>query len=196
MDKTINYQFFHWGPFLYRTILTKEEINLIKNLCSKNNKDYRENLAGLIKHEHEIDRKKLFPIIAPYLQSYLEARYHYHGKSLGNKIELITSWVNYMTKFESNPLHTHDDDLSFVLFLQIPKNLFKEYKKHPGNTKPGCINFLYNLQTRNQFLNEHTFFPAVGDLFIFPAALHHYVNHFQSDGERISVSGNLKIIND
>lgn len=196
MDRTINYNFYHWGPFLYKTIISKEEIDEVKKLCSKQNEDYRESLAGLLKHEHTIDHKKLFPIISPYLQSYVQAYFNYSSLPMGKRLELKTAWVNYMTKFESNPLHTHDDDLSFVLFLQIPKNLFKEYKKHPGNTKPGCINFLYNLQTRNQFLNEHTFFPAVGDLFIFPAALHHYVNHFQSDGERISVSGNLKIIND
>ena len=31
------------------------------------------------------------------------------------------------------------------------------------------------------------------DILIFPASLNHGVNHFESDGERISVSGNLEI---
>lgn len=35
MDKTINFEFFHWGPFLYKTILTKEEVDQVKKLCSK-----------------------------------------------------------------------------------------------------------------------------------------------------------------
>ena len=189
--KTINYNFFHWGPFLYKTSLDQEEINQIKKLCSKKSIDYRKNLAGLIKHEHQVDVKKLFPIIFSYLNSYSQAYLEYSGKFLGNKIELKSSWVNYMTKTESNPLHVHDDDLSFVIFTQIPKNLEKECNKTVGNARPGAINFINTLGKGKFTTNEHTFFPTVGDFFIFPASLHHYVNSFQCEGERISVSGNL-----
>ena len=195
MDKTIDYTFFHWGPFLYRTAVTEEEINLIKNLCSKKNKDVRKTLAGMIKHEHEVDRKKLFPIMAPYLESYIRAFHDYNGAHLGNKMELISAWVNYMTKFEYNPSHTHEEDLSFVLFLQVPKGLKKEISEYPGNAKPGALNFTYTLNNKKELINSHIFFPNVGELFIFPSCLHHDVNSFQSEGERISVSGNIKITN-
>ena len=101
-----------------------------------------------------------------------------------------------MTKFESNPLHTHDNDISFVLFLKVPKKLLEEFNESIANAKPGSINFTTGLVAQKGFLNEHSFFPQVGDLFIFPNfALPHYVNHFQSDGERISVSGNIKTTN-
>lgn len=192
-DKIINYNFFHWGPFLYKTVLTKEEINLIKKLCSKNSKDYRSNLAGLLRHEHEIDNKKIFSILSPYFNSYAKAFMEYSGKPLANKIELEKCWVNFMTKFESNPLHTHDDDLSFVIYTEIPKNLLEEYNNTISNTKPGCINFIYSLADSKIVINQHTFFPEVGDFFIFPASLHHYVNSFKCEGERISISGNLVI---
>ena len=33
------------------------------------------------------------------------------------------------------------------------------------------------------------------DFYIFPSDLNHFVNHFQTNGERISVSGNLKLQN-
>tara|TARA_R100001224_G_scaffold28803_1_gene15775 strand:+ start:542 stop:1192 length:651 start_codon:yes stop_codon:yes gene_type:complete len=190
-DRLINYNFFHWGPLLYQTKLTEEELNAVKKLCSKEGRDYRQNLAGLLKHEHEMDVKKLFPIIAPYINSYCQAYVDYSGKVLYNKVELVTAWVNYMTKGEANPLHTHDDDLSFVLFTEIPKGLLKEYENHVGNTKPGLINFIYTLEDRKELLNEHSFFPTAGSLFIFPACLHHYVNPFRCEGERVSVSGNL-----
>jgi len=192
-DKIINYNFFHWGPYLYKTSLTKEELVSVKKLCSKKSKDYRKNLVGLIKHEHEVNVKKLFPILAPYFNSYAESFIKYTGKILGNKIELVSAWVNYMTKGEANPLHTHDDDLSFVLFTEIPKGLLKEYENHVGNAKPGLINFIYTLEDRKELINEHPFFPTTGSLFIFPACLHHYVNPFRCEGERISISGNLKI---
>ena len=58
-QKIINYTFFHWGPFLYKTSLEQKEIEKIKNLCSKELKEYANNLAGLVKHEHQIDEKKL-----------------------------------------------------------------------------------------------------------------------------------------
>ena len=198
-DRLINYNFFHWGPFLYKTSLTKEELKKINNLCSKKNKDYRKNLAGIIKHEHELDSKKLLPIIFPYFQSYFQAFTQHFGKVIhknhGNKIELISSWVNYMTKGETNPLHVHDDDISFVLFTKVPKDLFSEYKEHVGGTKPGTISFIHSLNTGRYLLNQHTFFPVMGDLFIFPANLHHYVNTFKCEGERVSVSGNIVVSN-
>lgn len=195
-DKQINYRFFHWGPFLYKTSLDKKELKEIKNLCSKKTKDYRSRLAGLIKHEYTIDVKKIFPLIVPYFNSYSLAFTDYSGRYLaGEKIELVSCWVNYMTKFESNPIHTHDDDLSFVIYIDLPKELKKEIEECKANEKPGTINFIINLDsTDNKIINQQTFMPEIGDFFIFPASLNHYVNHFQSEGERISISGNLKII--
>ena len=192
-DKIINYNFFHWGPFLYKTSLNKEELKSIKKLCNKNLKDHTENLAGLIKNEYKLDEKKVFPIIAPYVQSYVKAYMDYRGEPLGKKIELITAWVNYMTKFESNPLHKHKGDLSFIIYTDIPKKLKEEAKNCNANTKPGYVYFINKLAHEKYCINQHTFMPEVGDFFIFPGCLNHGVNHFQSEGERVSISGNLMI---
>ena len=194
-DKKINYTFFHWGPFLYKTILNKEEIQKINDLCDKNNKDYRINLAGLMNQEYEVDRKKIFPIIAPYLQSYLQAYVEHHNKFAPPSIELLSCWVNYMTKYESNPIHTHGGDLSFIIFTSVPEKLKEEYKNKISRSKPGTINFIYKLEDENMCINGHNFLPEPGDFFIFPGKLHHYVNTFSCDGERISVSGNIKFKN-
>jgi len=192
--KQINYNFFHWGPFLYKTKLTEEEIQQLKSLCVKNKKhDYRKWLVGFIKHEYKINRKKVFPIIIPYVQSYLRAAIEHYDIKYGNKITLKSVWVNYMTKFESNPLHHHDQDLSFVLFTKIPELLEEEIKQTIGDEKPGTINFVSNLYSNKNQLNRHVFTPEVGDFFIFPSSLSHYVNSFQCEGERISISGNFSI---
>ncbi len=42
-----------------------------------------------------------------------------------------------MVAGESNPLHIHDDDISFVLFTKIPKNLLSEYRNNVGNANLG-----------------------------------------------------------
>ena len=196
MAKQINYQYYHWGPYLYKTFLEKEEIEKIKKLCSKKSKSYRSKLAGLIEHEYQIDSEKLISIILPYVDSYMQGAVNYGGDiPPGNEIKLTSAWVNFMTKFESNPLHTHDQDLSFVIFTHIPEELKKENKNNIGQSMPGAITFVDSIKENNFTISKNTFFPEVGDFFIFPASLHHLVNPFKSEGERISVSGNLKIIN-
>ena len=48
-----------------------------------------------------------------------------------------------MTKFESNPIHTHDEDLSFVIFTEISEKLKQEWSKTVSSgTKPGSLNFI------------------------------------------------------
>ena len=194
--KNINYEYFHWGPFLYKTKLTNKEINKIKKLCKKNNMDYRPSLAGLIKNEYAVDVKKLFPIIFPYLDSYSKAIYQERGLVLGNNVTLKSSWVNYMTKHEYNPIHSHSCDLSFVIYLNITKELKKEINLTISNNKkekPGCITFMNKLSRENLNINSHHIIPEVGDFLIFPSNLNHVVNPFKSEGERVSISGNIEL---
>tara|TARA_R110000851_G_scaffold159547_1_gene302789 strand:- start:2517 stop:3110 length:594 start_codon:yes stop_codon:yes gene_type:complete len=194
MDKKINYEYFHWGPFLYKTKLLPEEIKQIKSLCKKDKKkDMRKTLAGVIKNEYSINEKKLFPIIFPYLDSYCKAAYkHYDILTVKKQITLKTAWVNFMKKHEYNPFHEHEGDLSFVLYTQIPKDLLEEYNSTitTSNSNPGTINFVINFGIKN-FIDSHSLFPEIGDFYIFPANLVHLVNQFNCEGERISVSGNL-----
>jgi hypothetical protein len=195
MDKQIEYSFYHWGPFLYKTTLTDDELKNINMLCKKDEKkDCRDTLAGLIRHEYKIDEKKLFEILLPYLKSYLQAALNHYGLPNSGKLNLVSAWVNYMTKFESNPIHDHDGDLSFVIFTEVPDNLIKEINETvSNNSKPGAICFINDANTKKNFITAHNFTPEIKDLFIFPAALSHCVNSFKSEGERISVSGNVVI---
>jgi len=194
----MNYKYYHWGPFLYQSLMNKIEINSIKKLCKKDvKKNATKLLSGLIDHEYSIDNNKLIKIMSPYIKSYLESYVKWSGKkTLGNQIQITDSWVNYMTKYETNPMHTHSEDLSFVIFLKVPKELHNEFKQHENHRRrPGVLTFIMTLNERKNFISNQAFFPAVGDIFIFPANLHHEVNSFKCKGERISVSGNLKINN-
>ena len=52
--------------------------------------------------------KKCFQLLLPYLQSYLQAATRIivvHPNSGKLNLELRATWVNYMTKFETNPMH-------------------------------------------------------------------------------------------
>ncbi len=191
----IHYNYYNWGPFLYHASLQPKELISIKNLCEKNKeKDARPNLAGLIKHEYTIDTEKVFEIISPYIKSYADGFSNYHQKELSPNINIIGAWVNYMTKFESNPIHKHSGDLSFIIYTKIPDELKKEVSNNKSRSScPGTINFMYKLLHCDLSISQHNILPKVGDIIIFPASLNHCVNHFESDGERISVSGNLEV---
>lgn len=193
--REIKYNFLHWGPFVTHYQLSQEEINVFKQLAQ--GQDFRKGLAGHLKDEHELDKNRVFTLIHPYLQSYVQGFLDFRQKKLTNGFELKNAWINRQKKNEFNPPHTHDDDLSFVLYTEIPDELEAECKSSVSNSPgPGCIVFDFNIpggSFNNLFLTTHAHLPSVGDMFIFPAALPHWVYPFKTtEGERVSISGNVK----
>ena len=103
------------------------------------------------------------------------------------------AWINFQKKGEYNPPHNHPCDLSFVAFLQVPKEIGLEFESIPEvehGKGPGLLYFDYGEQLP---FSVKTFgkYPEKGDLFLFPGWLMHHVHDFKSDVERISVSGNV-----
>jgi len=199
MIKELTYNFYYTGPLLFKSILMKEDLKALLSLCEKDEKEkWNKKLAGLIKNEYKIkDQKKLAQILDPYLLLYKKAYKHFYDEPCKN-IGIENAWVNYMKPNESNPIHTHTFcDLSSVFYLKIPKNLKKERDSfETSGAKPGDINFLTNPQISDKhFINMKTFSPEVGEFFIFPAGLPHFVNSFHSKGERISMAINFSVNN-
>ena len=196
MDRRIEYRFLHWGPFVCLYKLTPEEIKKFKSL--KSGEDYRNNLAGHIQDEKALNKDKVFELILPYLNSYVQGYFEYRGVPLATGFELLTTWVNRQNKHEFNPPHTHSGHLSFVIYTEIPDGLDKECKESVSSSPgPGCITFDFNLPGSNMqklFLQTHSHLPEIGDMFIFPAGLPHWVYPFnKTEGERVSISGNIKL---
>ena len=96
-----------------------------------------------------------------------------------------------------NPLHTHSGDYSFVLFLDVPKQLKEEQEKFKGTSaEPGSLLFEYTQQAKPRWATTGiSVLPETGDFYMFPALLQHWVCPFKSKVTRISVSGNLRIVN-
>ena len=195
--RKIEYRFLHWGPFVCHYRMTPEEIKTLDSIEEK--EDYNKSLAGHINYEKGLDYNKVFETLSPYLQSYLQGFHEYRGKKLASSFELLSSWVNRQKKYEFNPPHTHDEDLSFVVYTKVPAGLEAECIKSVSNSPgPGCIVFDFNMPTfsknNNLILQTHAHLPDVGDLFIFPAQLPHWVYPFkETEGERVSISGNIRL---
>jgi hypothetical protein len=178
-------------------MLTPEEVIELKKLES--GKDYRNNLAGHLDDEKALDKDKVFNILKPYFDSYALGYQEYRAQPLCNGFEMITAWINRQKKNEFNPPHTHDGHLSFVLYTEIPRGLHKECHTSVHNSPgPGCITFDFNMPGSNVnkfYLQTHSHLPSVGDFFIFPAGLPHWVYPFKTtEGERVSISGNINLI--
>ena len=193
--REIKYNFLHWGPFVTHYKLLPEELKSLNDL--EEGQDFKKGLAGHLKDEYELDQNRVFSLILPYLNSYVQGFSDHRNIKLPNGFELKNAWINRQKKNEFNPPHTHDDDLSFVIYTKIPDSLEQECRSSVANSPgPGCIVFDFNIpggNFNNLFLTTHAHLPDVGDMFIFPAGLPHWVYPFKTtEGERVSISGNIK----
>ena len=201
MIENIKYTYMNWGPFVLKTKLPDYIIKELLIQGKKAKQSYNRSLAGHLKDQF------LYPVnvqnwfykeITPILQAYREGHCKYHGiENLNVELSFDDLWVNYMKAGDFNPMHTHGGDYSFVIFLQIPEKLKQEMKDFEGTSaKPGMLMFEYTQQAKPRWATTGTaIIPETGDLYMFPALLQHWVVPFKSKGERISVSGNIRIIN-
>jgi len=193
-QRGIPYHFFYWGPLLFRTKLSKEDLKKCATLCSKKSSVMSDTLAGVIKHQHYVSTRKYYDILVPYFEPFRRSFREWYGKPLTKDLNMVTAWVNFMKAGEFNPPHIHTRcDFSSVLFIQIPEKLAEEHKKFTGTGGgPGAISFQYG-EAQTYVISSKSFFPEEGDLFLFPATLSHFVAPFRSQGERISMSANFKL---
>tara|TARA_R100001086_G_scaffold68438_1_gene32356 strand:- start:188 stop:832 length:645 start_codon:yes stop_codon:yes gene_type:complete len=195
-QRRIEYNFLHWGPFVTQYKLLTKEIEDLNKI--EEGEEFNRGLAGHLIDEYELSKEKVFEIIEPYLQSYIQGFWDYRKVHLAHGFTLTSAWINRQKKYEFNPPHTHDEDLSFVIYTKIPEGLEKECRESVSNSPgPGCIVFDFNMPTsrggNKMFLQTHAHLPSVGDMFIFPAGLPHWVYPFvKTEGERVSISGNIK----
>lgn len=192
----IEYRFFHWGPFVTQMKVPSDVIKKLLKHCKKKKKlKANKDLAGIIKEEYRYDNKIFMEYLGEYVKSYIKAvckHYNLPYLEKGLEIKIVSSWVNYMKRFEYNPPHVHTDTLSCVLFLDVPPEIKKENENFEGTSGgPGCLEFRYGESLGEFFTVYQSIVPQTGDLFIFPARLQHSVIPFYSDVERISMSANF-----
>ena len=190
----------YWGPLVFESQIDKEFVDLLLEKGQETTLDARKKLAGMIDNEYYYENyyEWFIPKFEIYLNSYVDAAKDYANNTPMERISagwhLEKLWINYQKANEYNPPHDHTGDLSFVIYLQVPEEIVKENEetKHEhNNVGPGMINFWIGVDMPFS-INRCSKMPSVGDIFIFPAWLPHYVNAFKVDVERISVSGNIR----
>ena len=171
------YSFPYWGPFIFRTKVSRTELTWMSRFIDK-------------KHQKKREKDKL--MIGATGKEFNEAHFTYYNRRIDN-IDCISSWINFMKAGEVTPQHIHNDcTLSCVLYLKVPKQLKKENADHNSKSAgPGCISFHYS-EPREHSITQYSLFPEERDLLIFPSNVRHEVLPFKSKGQRISIGANFK----
>jgi len=191
----------NWGPYVMKTKVPDYIIRKLKTEGKKAKELYNYALAGHLNNQFlypEEVQKWFYGEIQPIVQAYRHGHCKYHGiEELNIELQSDDLWVNFMEAGDFNPIHTHGADYSFVIFVDVPKQLTKEQNDYQGTSaKPGSLMFEYTQQARPQWATTGAHLtPQTGDMFMFPALLQHWVAPFKSKVTRISVSGNLRIMN-
>lgn len=188
------YTFYHFGPFLYSTKITDDEVKKMLEICKEQRgEDARKLLAGHLKEEYHLPCESVLEVLKPYINGYCMAFHEQRGKTISS-LKMTSSWVNYMKAGDFNPPHTHSVNdkmclFSCVLFLDVPEDMCKE--EHVANSyPPGSLEFIYGQPQENN--NSHLVFtPQIGDFYMFPGWLTHLVYPFKSNGTRVSISANF-----
>lgn len=199
--KSVSYSHMNWGPFVLKTKLPDYIIKELLIQGKKAKQSYNRSLAGHLNNQYLYPndiQNWFYGEIQPILQAYRQGHCKFHGiQDLSVEMGFDDLWVNYMKAGDFNPMHTHGGDYSFVIFLQVPDKLKKEMEEFEGTSaKPGMLMFEYTQQAKPRWATTGTAIaPETGDFYMFPALLQHWVAPFKSKIERISVSGNMRILN-
>ena len=197
----VDYGHINWGPYVMKTKVPNYILKKLLSEGKKTKQSYNAHLAGHLDNQFLYSPKIqqwFYNEIHPIIQSYRNGHCKFHGiEELNVELRADDLWVNYMQPGDFNPKHTHGADYSFVLFLDVPKQLQKEQENFKGTSaKPGSLMFEFTQQAKPRWATTGTSIrPKTGDMFIFPALLQHWVCPFKSKVTRISVSGNLRILN-
>ncbi len=199
--KEVDFSHINWGPYVMKTKMPDYVLKKLLREGKKAKQSYNRKLAGHLDHQFLYPlkiQKWFYNEIHLFIKAYRKGHCKFHGlKEISVALEADDLWVNFMKPGDYNPKHTHGGTYSFVLFLDVPKQLKKEQEAFVGtSTKPGSLMFEYTQQARPQWATTGVSLePKTGDFYMFPALLQHTVVPFKSKVTRVSVSGNIRITN-
>ena len=156
--------------------------------------NFAEYLAGRNSYQIRLDDKyaiqnDIYSYVLSLGQHYLEQL------NIPKKIRMGSIWINYGYKGDFNPIHTHDALLSGCFYMSQDDGIMQEQESgsHSRATSgiPGMTHFVHDLNYSplNKFTYSNKF--VKGELIMFPSFLTHWVNPFQTDGERVTIAFNI-----
>lgn len=203
-----------FGPTIYYNTIAPECFKPLLSACEEARKkklDVSSTLAGVIKEQYDVKSCLTDPKVIEHINHHCHEYLSLHNNIPPDQIiptphevfEHTGIWVNYQKSFEYQPEHAHSGFVSYVIYMNSPLTE-QEAADNPYDQRvddqtreslAGKINFHYG-ERQEISLNNFFHFPQEGDIIMFPSWLGHSVHPFFKDGvERISVSGNISLIN-
>lgn len=209
-----------FSPPIFQSIVDE---NFTKSLIEegrrlqKDKDDWNPRLAGNLKYGRSLHYKSDFvdraeKYLLKYVERFFDGIYQQFGSDYQGisqllevvdskvknstkqgKLQLDTLWINFSQKHDFNPPHTHSGALSFVIYCKVPKKIF-ENQSESNNQHAGEIVFHHNTNLSTLDGYDYPVRPFENLIFIFPSKLKHYVPAYWVDEERISVSGNFRVV--
>lgn len=187
-----------FGPPLFQTWVSQEFSDILLNEGRRlkiETDDANFKLAGNLKYGRSFNysdefRKKCEPYILSRVASFLNML----PKSGHNikDLEMKSFWINFSKKHDFNPTHDHDGVFSFVIYCDVPSEIFN-VQADSNSQHAGKIIFEYGEKISEETRCSYSVVPFNNLMFIFNAELRHNVPPYWVDAERISVSGNIVI---
>ena len=176
-----------------------ELVRDVQQTVDNNPESYSEKLAGHLEHEYVYHLCDSFKqCLDQSFREYQRRFNFYQGSEF--KIDAST-WINLQRKHEYNPLHFHYQDVSWVIWIQIPFDLKEEQaQRHAlksNSNIASTFQFVYNKLDGGIDMHSLPVDKSFeGVLIMFPANLKHQVYpFFTSDEMRISIAGNIEVLN-
>lgn len=165
-------------------------------------------LAGNIKEQYSLSMysKEVEPFIVSELFKIKDLLNYFQKLNIlypsNARLVLSDFWVNYQKKYEFNPVHNHSGIFSFIFFIKIPYLAEEQKIVSPGKNssydRSGKLSFFHLDSSQSGGIKETCLdvdqkWEQTG--LIFKSDLNHCVFPFYTEGERITISGNLSLYN-
>lgn len=164
-------------------------------------------LVGIIQEEYALPQLSTNTQFLGYMRA-VSHMYCRHFEDIPQLIrDLVTNdpilinredyWVNFQKKYEYNPVHSHSGIFSFVIWIEIPYDLQEEKEFFKTSKKDNICNFSFVYDSDGvvcHYIDVNKSYEW--EMIMFPSSRRHAVTPFlTSDGERISIAGNLTLDN-
>ena len=190
-----------FGPSVAKVTIPENIINelnkytdqIIKDSDKLKDLNHGKELVGNVQQEFLLDKE--FIVLSGWESFLKENAEKWIFESTQKKIEefrIIDTWIVRQFENEYNPPHLHKGHISGLGYLKLPQSFGNTIQRLKKNNTHGEINFMHGSE---QFLSTgiKTEKPKVGDFYVFPSYLYHFVNPFYGDGERRSISFNAVV---
>ena len=194
----------YMGPQIYKGTVSEDTLNTIKEMVQQSQEDVSALLCHTttMNNRIEFDGSKVHQYMAladifTHIKAWTEGHNQQNHRDV-DEFELSSAWMNLQHANQTIGTHTHEEaDIAWVVYVKntlTDPSIGHDYRdRSVDDPVGGMIEWRYG-EMMNWSPNRMLHFPTEGDIVVFPGWLEHMVHPFKEGGERISVAGNVNVI--